>query len=74
MTFKDLEGQNYIAYDASGPNMSMHAKNQVNRYSGSMTMTMTIKRDRDRDIRNIGQRGPQEEKFLEGGKRQRIKR
>ena len=34
MTFNDLEGQKYIAYDAYGPNMSMHAKNQVNQCSG----------------------------------------
>ena len=34
MTFNDLEGQKYIAYDASVPNMSMHAKKQVNRCSG----------------------------------------
>ena len=30
----DPEGKNHIAYSAIAPNMSMHAKNQVNRYSG----------------------------------------
>ena len=34
MTFNDLEGQNHIAYSAIPPNMSMHAKNQVNPCSG----------------------------------------
>ena len=34
VTFNDLEGQKYMAYDISGPNMSMHAKNQVNQCSG----------------------------------------
>ena len=34
VTFNDLEGQKYIAYDASVYTMSMHAKNQVNRCSG----------------------------------------
>ena len=34
MTFNDLEGQNNLAYDASGSTMSMQVKNQVNRYSG----------------------------------------
>ena len=34
VTFNDLEGQKYIAYDTSVPNMSMHAKNQVNWDSG----------------------------------------
>ena len=42
MTFNDLEGQNNLAYDASGSTMSMHAKNQVNRYSGlAMIETQT---------------------------------
>ena len=26
----DLESKNHIAYDAIAPNMSMHAKNQIN--------------------------------------------
>ena len=34
MTFNDLEGKKYIAYDSSLYTMSMHAKNQVNRCSG----------------------------------------
>ena len=34
VTFSDIKGQNHIAYDASAPNMIMHAKNQVNRCSG----------------------------------------
>ena len=34
VTFNVLEGQKYIAYDASLYTMSMHAKNQVNRCSG----------------------------------------
>ena len=34
ITFNDLEGQNNIAYDTTVPNLSMHAKNQVNRCSG----------------------------------------
>ena len=34
MTFNNVEGQNNLAYDASGSTMSMHAKNQVNWYSG----------------------------------------
>ena len=42
MTFNDLEGQNNLAYDASGSTMSMHAKNQVNWYSGlAMIETQT---------------------------------
>ena len=30
VTFNDIEGQNHIAYDATAPNMSMHAKIKLN--------------------------------------------
>ena len=48
VTFNDLEGQKYIAYDASLYTMSMHAKNQVNQCSSQAVKKTRTDRQTDK--------------------------